>query len=83
MINVSTIDENGKREIELDVGSCFTSKFAIRNKVIINGDISVVATVQRFQFGEAGKALIEVMWFDSGGMVREHWFYEWQLELAP
>lgn len=80
MINVSMVDENGKHEVELNVGSCFTSKFKMQDKVIINGDSSVKATVQGFQVRPPGNMLIEVMWFGMYGDVKEHWFYEYQLE---
>lgn len=58
-----------------------TTKFDIKDRVIINGDSSLVATVQRFSVSSLGTA-VEVLWFDSSGAVREHFFFEWQLELA-
>lgn len=57
------------------------TKFNVRDKVIINNDTSVVAVVQRFQTNGTS-VLTEVMWFGTSGDVKEHWFYEWQLELA-
>lgn len=58
------------------------TKLDLTDKVIINGCASVVATVQRIAVSTSG-CTYEVSWFDSGGTYREHWMYEWQLELAP
>lgn len=54
------------------------TKFDIRDRVIINGDPSVVAFVQRIAISSSG-ATYEVSWFDSSGSFKEHWIYEWQL----
>lgn len=60
------------------------TKFDITDCVIINGDTSVKATVQRISFSKTGSmamnVLYEVSWFDSSGSYREHYMYEWQLE---
>lgn len=46
----------------------------------INGDHTVVAVVQRIQIIDVG-VTYEVSWFDASGAFKEHWLYEWQLQL--
>lgn len=63
------------------------TKFDIRDRVIINGDESVITTVQRIVISSPGigcstTAVYEVSWFSSSGDVKEHTFYEWQLGLV-
>jgi hypothetical protein len=57
------------------------TKFDIRDRVIINGDATTIATVQRISIG-GGETSYEVSWFDSNGALHEHYIWEWQLELA-
>jgi hypothetical protein len=57
------------------------TKFDIRDRVIINGETSTVATVQRVFISSVG-VIYEVSWFDMNGSFHEHGMYEWQLERA-
>jgi hypothetical protein len=62
-----------------------STKFDIRDRVVINGDKNLVAVIQRVMvavLGENYGLAYEVVWFDSSGVFQERWMYEWQLELA-
>lgn len=57
-----------------------TTKFDIRDRLIINGDSSYVATVQRIMITGDGSQSYEVSWFDASGVFQEKWMYTRQLE---
>jgi hypothetical protein len=59
-----------------------STEFDIKDRVVINGDSSVIATVQRVMIAGNGTMLFEVSWFDSTGSFKEHWMYAWQLTKA-
>ena len=59
----------------------YESRFAIGDKVLINGDLTLVVTVQRLMFASHGHT-VEVSWFNSAGDYKEHWVFEWQLSHA-
>ena len=59
----------------------FESKFALRDRVLIDGDDSLRGTVTGFRFHDVCGALIEVAWVHNGDH-RTAWVEEWRVSLG-
>lgn len=58
----------------------FTSEFKLGDRVLIDGDASIVAVVTAYAWrGE--RAELEICWFHNGGQ-QSLWIGEWRLTLA-
>lgn len=59
----------------------FASIWSFRDRVLIDGDTSIVGLVTAFQFrGDRGEPIVEVSWVHNGD-VKTAWFEEWRLKL--
>lgn len=54
------------------------TRFDFKDRVIIDGDDSVIGVVTGFAF-TLGRYTVEVKWLHNGG-AHETWFDEWRLE---
>jgi hypothetical protein len=61
-------------------GSTFTSEFAFRDAVIIDGDTSIGVVTGLAWYGEEG-GVVRVAWLHNGD-ARESWLHHWRLTKA-
>lgn len=69
----------------MESGVKIETRYSIQDRVVMMGDHSIIATVQRVivSMGPSGlHVMYEVFYFDSSGVIREPGMYEWQLEMA-
>lgn len=59
----------------------FESKWKYRDRVIIDGDTSIIGVVTGFQF-RIGYLIVEVSWVHDGA-AQTAWLEEWRLQEAP
>lgn len=59
----------------------FQSKYAPGDKVIIDGDKSITATITTVMFGRGDRILYQCEWFSNGGL-QNPYIEDWRVTIA-